>query len=274
MCVPKATASSPLPACRCPNGVSLAAVLSSRSQPCSETSPCYALLVNSLSLELGPSQLACCSRGVFQLKGAPWVLSLLDRTRSLTLSQERNSAKSRVAERFCLAADPCETCTTASPGVASFSICCWGLNKGPRIYARGMSEELLTRSEKTQRHCSTKTHPLSVALEEIGETFRGSSASLSLSQMHTSTPDGRGLEPEANSGRENRTLWWNTPASPDRLEEEKKSLPKTVRFLYGYPGIDSVNQAGLELRDLLAPACLSSGIEDVCYSYPAMISKL
>lgn len=169
MCVPKATASSPLPACRCPNGVSLAAVLSSRSQPCSETSPCYALLVNSLSLELGPSQLACCSRGVFQLKGAPWVLSLLDRTRSLTLSQERNSAKSRVAERFCLAADPCETCTTASPGVASFSIC-----------------------------------------------------------MHTSTPDGRGLEPEANSGRENRTLWWNTPASPDRLEEEKKSLPKTV----------------------------------------------
>lgn len=79
--------------------------------------PCYALLVNSLSLELGASQLACCSRGVFQLKGAPWVLSLLDLTRSLTLSQERNSAKPRVAERFCLAAAPRETCTTACPGL-------------------------------------------------------------------------------------------------------------------------------------------------------------
>lgn len=31
--------------------------------------------------------------GVFQLKGAPWVLSLLCQARSLTLSQERNSAK-------------------------------------------------------------------------------------------------------------------------------------------------------------------------------------
>lgn len=82
----------------------------------------HALLVNSLSLELGASQLACCSRGVCQLKGAPWVLSLLDHTRSLTLSQERNSAKSRMTGRFrlCLSADPFATCTTASPELFFF----------------------------------------------------------------------------------------------------------------------------------------------------------
>lgn len=37
----------------------------SRPQPCSQTCPCYALLVNSLSLELGASQLACCSEVFF-----------------------------------------------------------------------------------------------------------------------------------------------------------------------------------------------------------------
>lgn len=37
----------------------------SQSQPCSETCPCFALLVNSLSLELGASQLACCSEVFF-----------------------------------------------------------------------------------------------------------------------------------------------------------------------------------------------------------------
>lgn len=37
----------------------------SQSQPCRQTCPCYALLVNSLSLELGASQLACCSEVFF-----------------------------------------------------------------------------------------------------------------------------------------------------------------------------------------------------------------
>lgn len=60
--------------------------------PCSQTCPCYALLVNSLSLELGASPASLLQREVFfELEGAPWVLSLLCHARSLTLSQERET---------------------------------------------------------------------------------------------------------------------------------------------------------------------------------------
>jgi hypothetical protein len=43
----------------------------SSSQPCSETCPCYVLLVNSLSLELGASQLACCRARCFSAERRP-----------------------------------------------------------------------------------------------------------------------------------------------------------------------------------------------------------
>lgn len=48
-----------------PNRGPLGVGSASQSQPCSQTCPCYALLVNSLSLELGASQPACCSEVFF-----------------------------------------------------------------------------------------------------------------------------------------------------------------------------------------------------------------
>lgn len=69
----------------------------------------------------GSFQQAYCSEVVFlffRLKGAPWVLSLLCHAHHSALSQERNSAKRREAEKFrsCLAVVQLETCTGCIPG--------------------------------------------------------------------------------------------------------------------------------------------------------------
>lgn len=72
----------------------------------------------------GSFQQACCSEVVlfffffFRLKGAPWVLSLLCHAHHFALSQERNSAKRKEAEKFrsCLAVVQRETCTGCIPG--------------------------------------------------------------------------------------------------------------------------------------------------------------
>lgn len=107
------------------NWVPLGVGSASQSQACSQTCPCYALLVNSVSLELGASQLACCSEVFFPLKGAPWVLSLVCQARSLSQERKLCPQKKEAEFRLCLAEDQFEIYTDCIPG--AFHLFCFHL---------------------------------------------------------------------------------------------------------------------------------------------------